>query len=103
MKLLVDAPSGVQELIEVGPGGGYFDETRVVWDERKDGPLPEVTVGGMKREGKELAFDPERLTVHEEASVKPQPPTINDRHNALVRAVAKAIGLDDKAVEDLLI
>ena len=56
-KLLVNAPSGLQELIEVGEGGSYFDDTLVIWDERKDGPLPEVTVGGMVREGDALRFD----------------------------------------------
>lgn len=36
-KLLVNTPSGKQEVIEIGAGGGYFDDARVVWDERKDG------------------------------------------------------------------
>ena len=45
MRLLVNAPSGYQEVIEVGEGGGYFDLSRVLWDERTDGPLPDVTPG----------------------------------------------------------
>lgn len=49
-RLLVNAPSGQQEIIEVGHGGGYFDPLRVLWDERIDGPLPEITLGGMVRE-----------------------------------------------------
>lgn len=102
MKILVDAPSGVQELIEVGPGGGYFDESRIVWDERKDGKIPAITVGGMKREGKRLVFDAALLASHE-AAIKPPPPSINDRHNALVQAVAKALGFDEQTVNDLLI
>jgi hypothetical protein len=56
-KLLVNAPSGAQELIEVGEGGGYFDAARVLWDERTDGPLPAITLGGMVRVGNALVFD----------------------------------------------
>lgn len=51
-KLIVNAPGGIQEIIEVKEGGGYFDESLVVWDERKDGPLPasdEARVGGLAR------------------------------------------------------
>ena len=37
--------------------GGYFDPERVIWDERIDGPMPSITLGGMVRVGGELAFD----------------------------------------------
>lgn len=40
MKLVVNAPTGKGEVIEIGEGGGYFDQSRVVWDEREDGPVP---------------------------------------------------------------
>lgn len=66
MKMLVNAPSGLQELFEVGAGGGYFDHTRVLWDERVDGPIPAVTIGGMVRVNNELTFDPVLL-----ASIRP--------------------------------
>lgn len=49
MKLLVNNPAGVQEIIEIGEGGAYFDPERVLWDEAIDGPLPEITLGGMVR------------------------------------------------------
>lgn len=49
-KLLVNAPTGLQEVIEVTATGSYFDPERVLWDERRDGPLPDVTLGGMVRE-----------------------------------------------------
>lgn len=68
MKLLVNAPTGLQELIEVGDGGGYFDPARVLWDERDDGPLPEITRGGMVRVGGALTFDQERMDEHIGAS-----------------------------------
>lgn len=56
-KLLVNAPSGRQEIIEVGKGGGYFDASRVLWDERIDGTLPSITLGGMVRTGNALEFN----------------------------------------------
>ena len=36
-KLLIENLKGNQELIEVGQGGRYFDESKVLWDERKNG------------------------------------------------------------------
>ena len=56
-KLLVNTPSGAQEIITVGEGGGYFDEARVLWDERVDGVLPEIIIGAMKRVGDVLIYD----------------------------------------------
>lgn len=50
VKLLVNTPAGDQEVIEVTATGSYFDDDRVLWDERRDGPLPEITLGGMVRE-----------------------------------------------------
>jgi hypothetical protein len=47
--LLVNTPGGKQETIEISPTGSYFDPARVVWDERIDGPLPEITLGKMQR------------------------------------------------------
>lgn len=48
-KLLIVNPAGAQEVIEIGRGGAYFDLSKVLWDERIDGPLPDVTIGGMVR------------------------------------------------------
>ena len=48
-KLLIVSPAGVQEVIEIGRGGAYFDLSKVLWDERIDGPLPDVTIGGAVR------------------------------------------------------
>lgn len=84
MKLLVNAPSGKQEVIEVGEGGGYFDPSRVLWDEREDGPLPEITLGGMVRNGGALEFSQDRMDEHTEASG----PTRAQRKQARAEAVA---------------
>jgi hypothetical protein len=57
VKLLVNAPSGEQQLIEIRTGGGYFDPSRVLWDTRTDGPLPTIQLGGMVRVGNTLQVD----------------------------------------------
>jgi hypothetical protein len=76
-KLLVNTPSGKQEVIEIGSGGGYFDETLVVWDERKDGKMPDdIQIGKMKRINNTLVtsdeFIPEHVAVTEQESIKQQ-------------------------------
>lgn len=63
-KLIVNNPQGVQEVLEVGQSGSYFDNDLVIWDERVHGifsreselgglvPLDEVVVS-------ENPYDPE--------------------------------------------
>lgn len=73
-KLLVNAPDGAQEIIEVGEGGGYFDSSRVLWDERIDGAMPAVTLGSMRREGDSLIIDATLQTAHDAAmSIRTRP------------------------------
>lgn len=77
-KLLINTPSGLQELIEVGEGGGYFDISRVLWDEQIDGAIPDITVGGMVRQGNQLVFDSQLFADYEAklaATVAPPAPT----------------------------
>jgi hypothetical protein len=78
MKLLVNTPTGLQELIDIGEGGGYFDASRVLWDERIDGVLPSITVGGMVRQGSQLVFNNQLFAEYETklaATVTPPAPT----------------------------
>jgi len=70
MKILVNAPTGVQEVIDLGPGGAYFDLDRVLWDERTDGPMPDITLGGMVREGGILVYSQSRMD-ETSAALKP--------------------------------
>lgn len=79
MKLLVNAPTGDQQIIEVGEGGGYFDETLILWDERVDGPLPEITLGAMIKVDDTLVFDQPRLDAHIAASAPPVPLSVTRR------------------------
>jgi len=56
-KLLINNPQGLQELIDISSGGGYYDPTKILWDERIDGAMPEITLGGMTRVGGSLVLD----------------------------------------------
>jgi hypothetical protein len=91
MNLLVDAPTGLQELVEVGEGGGYFDVNRVLWDEREDGPLPEITLGGMVRVGAGLVFDQARMDEHVAVLMSPARAALILRIDADVDAVVDAV------------
>ena len=56
-KMIVNSPSGEQQIIEVGRGGEYFDMSLVIWDERRDGAIHssiEIVPGQMVREGSNL-------------------------------------------------
>ena len=81
--LLVDNPQGFQSLIEVGTGGGYFEASRVLWDTRIDGPLPEITIGGMVRDGDALAFDQSRMDASTAAVTPPVPAEVTMRQARL--------------------
>jgi hypothetical protein len=83
MNLLVNTPTGKQELLTIGPGGGYFDASRVIWDTRTDGALPSITLGGMVRNGDALAFDQARMDQHTAASAPPVPQAVTMRQARL--------------------
>lgn len=108
-KLLVNAPSGAQELIEVGEGGGYFDPARVVWDERADGPLPAITLGGMVRSGDSLMLDSALLASHRTAELGALKAAKNEEINAARLAAnfstfthaGKAIACDQLSRSDI--
>lgn len=56
-KLLVQTDDANQEIICVEETGSYYDETKILWDEREDGELPDVKLGAMKRIGDSLIVD----------------------------------------------
>lgn len=65
-RLLVEFPDGNQQFLEIDETGSFFDESKVMWDERTDGELPNnIILGRMKKEGNQLVllpdFDPEYL------------------------------------------
>lgn len=100
-KLLVNAPSGAQQVIEVREGGGYFDPARVLWDERVDGELPDITLGGMVRQGRALAFDQARMDEHTAAIRPPVPAEVTMRQARLALLGAGKLAAVDAAIEAL--
>ena len=82
-KLLVNSPTGKQELIQVSDGGGYFDVNRVLWDERIDGPMLAITLGGMTRDGGVLTYSQARMDEHIAASKPPVPAQVTMRQARL--------------------
>lgn len=66
-RLLVTAPDGRQSIVQIGQTGQYYDPSRVIWDERTDGAMPEITLGKMQRSGDQLItlddYVPEHLAV----------------------------------------
>lgn len=99
--LLVNNPQGFQSLIEVGIGGGYFDASRVLWDTRTDGPLPEITLGGMLREGDSLMFDQSRLDASTAAMTPPVPTEVTMRQARLALLGAGLLSQVDAAIASL--
>ena len=79
MKLLVNAPTGEQQLIEIGEGGGYFDTSRVLWDERTERTMPSITLGGMVRSGSNLSYSQTRMDEHIAATKQPIPQSVTRR------------------------
>ena len=67
-KLLVDDILE-QRVIKVGISGSYFDESKVLWDERVDGNLPKLDflkLGGYERSGDELVFNQSKQDLDKE-------------------------------------
>ena len=98
MKLLIDAPTGQQELIEIGEGGGYFDPSRVLWDERTDGPLPEITLGGVVRVGNTLVFNQSRMEEHTASTRPPIPQAVTMRQARLALLAAGKLAAVSSAI-----
>ena len=66
IKLLINCPLGQQQIIKIDESGGYFDQSRVVWDERYNGDLPEdITLGKMVFDGGNLKTLKDYLPEHE--------------------------------------
>ena len=66
--LIVNKENDVQEIIKVKASGSYFDKDAVVWDERKDGPIPQGTeLGGLEKQGSSLIVNPVKKAAHDSA------------------------------------
>lgn len=56
-KLLVINPDGSRDIISVGDTGSYYDQSKVVWDERVDGSMPDNACPSMVNVNGELVID----------------------------------------------
>ena len=65
-KLLVEE-STIQKIIEVEKSGGYYDMDKVIWDERVDGELPLIDIGGLEKQGNTLAVNNAKKAMHDQA------------------------------------
>jgi hypothetical protein len=63
-RLLVNQPSGKQEIVDITQFGEYYDTSHVIWDERTDGALPEITLGKMQRVNNQLVTLEDYLPEH---------------------------------------
>jgi len=46
-RLLVVNPEGIREIISIDDSGSYYDQSKVVWDERINGPMPDNACPSM--------------------------------------------------------
>jgi hypothetical protein len=63
-KLLVKLPTGEQSIEVIDSTGEYFDRSRIMWDTRTQGEMPEVEVGKMDVIDGELVNTGEYLEDH---------------------------------------
>lgn len=84
-KLLVEPEINKQDLIEVEISGSYFDQSKVLWDERVDGGFPAnllSKVGGLVRIGNTLSLNQSKLDAHKEAN---KPPVDQSRRDKILK------------------
>ena len=66
--LIVNLPTGEQARIEIDESGSYFDQSKVLWDSRTDGPVPvNIELGKMQRVGGNLIKAATVLEAHANA------------------------------------
>jgi hypothetical protein len=46
-KLIVINPRNEQEIIDIHPSGGYYDSSKILFDERIEGELPQNLIDGL--------------------------------------------------------
>ena len=56
-KLLVIKPDGMRDIIEVDVSGSYYDQSKVIWDERIDGKMPADADPNMTKVNGKLVVD----------------------------------------------
>jgi len=96
-KLLVNSPGGEQIIVDIKSTGQYFDSSRVIWDERTDGAMPEVTLGKMQRSNDQLVTLQDYLPAHLAATLSSAKTQKTNDLNAAYQSVLYAdIQYNDK-------
>lgn len=105
-KLIVNTPSGFQELIEISDSGSYFDDSLILWDERTSGAIPievQSQVGGLvKRQGGGFTFDKSKQDAQkaaQDAKKAQEDQKKSDRANAHARVKALDLSKNLSAAE----
>ena len=97
IKLLIDKHGDKpQHIVEVFQSGSYSDKSKVLWDERVDGPFPDAmlgNVGGIVRDGKDLVLDLTKLSEHQAAKGENEAKK-QDRKAKLATAIQELDALD---------
>ena len=99
IKLLINNPQGIQELIEINETGSYYDLSLVLWDERVDGKFPPGfigKVGGLSRNGQSLQYSPSDYAAQQ--AILNQQAAQNSAAIAAVNAARSAIAAADITV-----
>ena len=63
-KLLINSPSGEQIIEHVELSGSYYDQSKVLWDERTQGEMPPIEPGKMQLIGGSLIASEDYLPAH---------------------------------------
>lgn len=63
-KILFDSPSGEQMIEYLDATGSYYDQNKVLWDERQRGTMPQIKLGKMQLVGNDLVTLEEFLPAH---------------------------------------
>lgn len=56
-KLLVIRPDGTRDIVPIEDSGSYYDQSKVVWDERIDGKMPADACPNMRKVNGKLVVD----------------------------------------------
>lgn len=86
---IVFSLKGEQQTVEIGQGGGVTSDAQVLWDERKDGPLPaNAPAGYAERYEEEVS---ETVSVREPMLDEKGEPVLDENGKPVLHVVEKII------------
>ena len=64
--LVINRDNVTREIVTIHESGGYYDLTKVLWDERVDGELPDIAdIQGTRRTGDRLTHSDAQRAAHD--------------------------------------